>query len=74
VEGLGIAELRSITAADLLQGKAAERAGVPAGKYSLLLRASFQSQERTLRDDEVAEWAKEIIGALAKLGGALRAS
>lgn len=73
VEALGIAELRSLGVADLLQGKAAERAGVPAGKYSLLLRASFQSHERTLRDDEVATWAREIIGALESLGGALRA-
>lgn len=73
VDRLGIAELRSVTTADLLQGKAAERASVPAGKYSLLLRASFQSHERTLRDDEVAAWAKQIIGALEKLGGTLRA-
>jgi phenylalanyl-tRNA synthetase beta chain len=73
MEELGIAELRSVTPADLLHGKAAERTGVPAGKYSMLLRASFQSHERTLRDDEVAEWAKQIIAALEKLGGALRA-
>ncbi len=34
---------------------AARRSG--AGKYSVLLHAEFQSQERTLRDDEVAQWS-----------------
>ena len=42
---------------------------IPAGKYSLLLRATFQSNERTLRDDEVAQWWAQIIKALEGLGG-----
>jgi phenylalanyl-tRNA synthetase beta chain len=46
---------------------------VPAGQYSVLLRAEFQSVERTLRDDEVASWATQIIGALKALGGIQRA-
>jgi phenylalanyl-tRNA synthetase beta chain len=46
---------------------------VGAGKYSLLLRANFQSNERTLREEEVAQWSSQIIQALEKLGGALRA-
>jgi phenylalanyl-tRNA synthetase beta chain len=46
---------------------------VPAGKYSVLLRAEFQSVERTLRDDEVAHWSAQIIKALEQLGGAQRA-
>jgi phenylalanyl-tRNA synthetase beta chain len=45
---------------------------VGAGKYSVLLHAEFQSKERTLRDDEVAQWSTQIIGTLEKLGGALR--
>jgi len=47
---------------------------VSAGKYSLLLRAVFQSHERTLRADDVAQWSSLIIKALEALGGTLRAS
>ena len=43
------------------------------GKYSVLLHAEFQSKERTLRDDEVAQWSAHIIGKLEVLGGVLRA-
>ena len=46
---------------------------VPAGKYSILLRAVFQSGERTLREDEVARWSAQMIRALETLGGTLRA-
>ena len=34
------------------------------GKYSVLLHAEFQSKERTLRDDEVAQWSEKIIAKL----------
>ena len=43
------------------------------GKYSVLLHAEFQSKERTLRDDEVAQWSEKIIAKLQSLGGVLRA-
>jgi phenylalanyl-tRNA synthetase beta chain len=46
---------------------------VPQGKYSVLLRAEFQSSERTLRDDEVAQWAQSIVKLLEGLGGTMRA-
>ena len=42
---------------------------VEAGKYSILLRAKFQSLERTLREEEVAEWSAQIVSALHGLGG-----
>jgi len=45
---------------------------VPAGRYSVLLRAQFQSAERTLRDDEVAAWSAQVIKALEAIGGTLR--
>jgi phenylalanyl-tRNA synthetase beta chain len=45
---------------------------VPAGKYSILLRATFQSRDRTLREEEVARWSAEIIQVLQGLGGKLR--
>jgi phenylalanyl-tRNA synthetase beta chain len=68
IRALQIAELRSLAPAEIFRG-----GGVPAGKYSLLLRAGFQSAERTLRDDEVALWSAQFIKALEALGGKQRA-
>jgi len=67
VVGLGLSELRSFVPAEIFRG-----GNVPAGKYSLLLRARFQSAERTLREDEVAQWSAQIIRGLEQLGGKLR--
>jgi len=39
----------------------------------LLLRARLQSAERTLKEDEVAQWSAQIIKALEGLGGKQRA-
>ncbi|MBZ5571670.1 MAG: phenylalanine--tRNA ligase subunit beta [Acidobacteriia bacterium] len=69
VMGLGIAELRRFVPAEIFRG-----GSIPAGKYSLLLRATFQSQERTLREDEIARWSAQIIKTLEGVGGTLRAS
>jgi phenylalanyl-tRNA synthetase beta chain len=68
VTGLGIAELRSFVPVEIFRG---EKVG--AGKYSILMRATLQSSERTLRDDEVALWAGQIARALEGLGGVQRA-
>ena len=68
VAGLGIAELRSFVPVEIFRG---EKVG--AGKYSILVRAKLQSQERTLRDDEVAQWSAQITKALESLGGVQRA-
>ncbi|HXY77366.1 MAG TPA: hypothetical protein VEH47_01020, partial [Candidatus Acidoferrales bacterium] len=65
---LEIAELRSFVPVEIFRG---EKVG--AGKYSILMRAKFQSSERTLRDDEIAQWAEQIVKALKGLGGAHRA-
>src|SRR5271166_4974109 len=68
VIGLCITELRSFVPVEIFRG---EKVG--AGKYSILMRAQFQSSERTLRDDEVAQWAGQIVRALEGLGGLQRA-
>jgi phenylalanyl-tRNA synthetase beta chain len=68
VTGLGIAELRSFVPVEIFRG---EKVG--AGKYSILMRARLQSSERTLRDDEVAQWREKIAKALEGLGGVQRA-
>ena len=66
--GLGIVELRSFVPVEIFRG---EKVG--AGKYSILMRARLQSPERTLRDDEVAQWAAQIAKKLEGLGGVQRA-
>ena len=68
IAALHIKELRTFVPVEIFRGGA-----VPAGKYSLLLRATFQSGERTLREDEVAGWSAQIIQSLEGLGGKLRA-
>jgi phenylalanyl-tRNA synthetase beta chain len=65
---LGIPELRSFVPMEIFRGDK-----VGAGKYSILLRAKFQSGERTLREDEVAQWSGQISKALEGLGGVQRA-
>ncbi len=67
VIGLGIIELRSFVPVEIFRG---EKVG--AGKYSILMRARLRSSERTLRDDEVAQWAGQITKALDELGGTQR--
>jgi len=68
VSGLSLYELRSFVPIEIFRG-----GSVPAGSYSILLRATFQSNDRTLREEEVAEWSSMIIKALETLGGTLRA-
>lgn len=66
---LQIPELRTFVPAEIFRG-----GSIPSGKYSLLCRARFQSDERTLREDEIAHWSAQVILALQSLGGTLRAS
>ena len=68
VAGARIADLREFRPVEIFRG-----GSVPAGKYSALLRARFQSAERTLREDEVAQWSAKIVAALTALGGVQRA-
>jgi phenylalanyl-tRNA synthetase beta chain len=68
VRGLGIVELRSFVPVEIFRG-----GSVPVGKYSILLRAQFQSLDRTLIEEDVAEWSAKIVAALVELGGTQRA-
>jgi phenylalanyl-tRNA synthetase beta chain len=71
IHALNIPELQRLTPEEIFRdpkGKA-----VPAGHYSLLLRTIFQSDDRTLRDEEITAWSTQIIEALTKLGGTQRA-
>jgi phenylalanyl-tRNA synthetase beta chain len=70
IRSLNIAEIASIEAIDLFRGK-----NVPAGKYSLLVRVTFQSRETTLTEAQINDFSARIIGTLEKtLGAQLRAS
>jgi phenylalanyl-tRNA synthetase beta chain len=68
VSSLELPELRGSKPVEIFRG-----GKLPAGKYSILLRATFQSKDRTLREDEVAERSKRIVKSLEKLGGEQRA-
>jgi phenylalanyl-tRNA synthetase beta chain len=68
VTGLELADLRGFQPVEIFRG-----GSIPAGKYSVLLRARFQSAGRTLREDEVAQWSGKIVAALSGLGGVQRA-
>src|SRR6266849_9159277 len=70
IRSLNIQEIASIEAIDLFRGK-----NVPAGKYSLLVRVTFQSREATLTEAQVSAYSVKIVAALEKtLGAQLRAS
>ena len=68
VQETDIRELREFLPVEIFRG-----GSIPAGKYSVLLRAKFQSGDRTLREDEIAQWSAKIVSALTALGGAQRA-
>jgi phenylalanyl-tRNA synthetase beta chain len=67
VTGLRLGTLRAFVPVEIFRG-----GNLPAGKYSILSRATFQSGERTLREDEVGQWSAQLIKALEGLGGVLR--
>jgi phenylalanyl-tRNA synthetase beta subunit len=68
IAALGIPEIFSIEAVDLFRGK-----NIPPGKFSLLVRITFQSQEATLTEAQLTDFSSRIISALErKLGATLR--
>jgi len=69
IHALNISEISNIEASDLFRGK-----NVPAGKYSLLVRVTFQSREATLTDAQIGDFSGRVVAALEKnLGAQLRA-
>jgi phenylalanyl-tRNA synthetase beta chain len=68
---LEISELQEYRPAEIFRD--AKGKTVPAGHYSILVSTTFQSPERTLRDEELQSWSSSIVGALESLGGKLRA-
>jgi phenylalanyl-tRNA synthetase beta chain len=70
IRALKIPELQKVEAVDLFRGK-----NVPAGKFSLLVRVTFQSSQATLTDAQLTDFSAGIVSALEKsLNATLRAS
>jgi phenylalanyl-tRNA synthetase beta chain len=67
IHALAIAELQSLKPIEVFRD-----AKKYPGVYSLLLRTVFQSNDRTLREDELTDWWTRIIAALTALGGTIR--
>jgi phenylalanyl-tRNA synthetase beta chain len=68
VMGLHLGSLRSFVPVEIFRGGT-----IGVRKYSILLRARLQSDEGTLRDEQIAVWSSQIVGALQALGGVQRA-
>ncbi|MGA8764722.1 MAG: phenylalanine--tRNA ligase subunit beta [Candidatus Sulfotelmatobacter sp.] len=68
VTGLRFGQLRQFRPVEIFRG-----GSIGAGKYSILLRATLQSDEGTLRDDQIAPLSEKIVAALQALGGVQRA-
>ena len=60
---LGIPELAAMEPCEIFR----EETKNP-GRYSMLVRVTFQAQERTLREEELQRWAHQIFQALMGLG------
>ena len=67
--GLHIAELTHFAPREIFRGGQA----LPVGHYSILIRITFQSMERTLRDQDLQSYSQAIVAALEALGGRQRA-
>lgn len=71
IRALGIPELQRLAPTEIFRD--AKGKSVPPGFYALLLKCVFQSNERTLREDELTTWWSDIIATLTRLGGTIRA-
>src|SRR5208282_5868375 len=67
VMGLRIPVIREFRPMEIFRGGA-----IGAGKYSILLRVRLQSDEGTLRDEQIAVWSAQIVAALQSLCGVQR--
>jgi phenylalanyl-tRNA synthetase beta chain len=70
IQALGIQEILRVEPVDLFRG-----GQIPPGKYSLLVRVTFESQQGTLTEAQLTSFTHRIVSALGeKLGATLRAS
>ncbi|AEU34752.1 phenylalanine--tRNA ligase subunit beta [Granulicella mallensis] len=71
LRGLNIAETQRIAPVEIFRD--AKGKAVAAGHYSALVRVVFQSNERTLTEEDLGGWSEKTVSALVGLGGAQRA-
>jgi len=71
IHALNIPELQRLTPTEIFRDPKGK--SVPPGHYALLLKCVFQSNDRTLRDDELTAWWSTVIATLTALGGTIRA-
>ena len=71
IHALAIPELQRLSPTEIFRDPKGK--SVPPGYYAILLKCVFQSNERTLREDELTTWWADIIAALTNLGGTIRA-
>ncbi len=70
IRSLEIPEVERVEAADLFRG-----GQIAMGKFSLMIRVTFQSANATLTDAQINEYSSRIVGTLEKeLQASLRAS
>ncbi len=74
LQSLGLGGIMTYAPRELFYAKPDQASGVTieTGEYSLLLSTVFQAADRTLRDEEVQEWSRQVIAAVEALGGRLR--
>ena len=70
IRGLKISELTRLSPIEIFRDPKGN--SVPAAHHAILLRCVFQSNDRTLREDELTAWWTSIITALTNLGGTIR--
>jgi phenylalanyl-tRNA synthetase beta chain len=71
IHALAIPELQRLTPTEIFRDPRGK--SVPPAHYALLLKCVFQSNDRTLREDELTTWWSTIIATLTQLGGTIRA-
>lgn len=71
IHALGIPELQRLAPTEIFRD--AKGKSVPPGFYAILLKCVFQSNDHTLREEELTTWWSDIIATLTKLGGTIRA-
>jgi phenylalanyl-tRNA synthetase beta chain len=71
IHALAIPELQRLTPTEIFRDPKGK--SVPPAHYALLLKCVFQSNDRTLREDELTTWWSTIIATLTQLGGTIRA-
>ena len=70
IRALGVPELQRIEAVDLFRG-----GQIPTGKFSLMIRVTFQSSQATLTDSQLTDFSSRIVAVLEQsFGATLRAS